>query len=90
MECVLESAWLSCASMCHDMAWLIFLDVGFVPDFATGPQSYVGATVLALSPAQVWFAPVLPRRDGIVHAGSGARAVDLKYLSSLAVAATVV
>jgi len=32
------------------MARLIFLDAGFVPDFAAGPQSHVGAAVLALSP----------------------------------------
>ena len=37
-----------------------------------------------------WVAGVLPRRDGIVHAGSGARAVAIKFLSSLAVAAAVV
>ena len=41
------------ASMHHGMARLIFLDTGFVPDFAAGPQSHVGAAVLALSPTQV-------------------------------------
>jgi len=54
-------AWSVCRSqrgylgafMCHAMTRLIFLEDGFVPDFAAGPQSHVGATVLALSPAQV-------------------------------------
>ena len=39
--------------MCHGMARLIFLDADFVPDFAAGFKSHVGAAVLALSPAQV-------------------------------------
>jgi len=76
------------------MTRLIFLDTGFVPDFATGSQSHVGVDVLALSPAQVWglsrLTRVVPRRDGIVHAGSGARAVGINFLSSLAVAEAVV
>ena len=67
--------WLD-VSMHHAMARLIHLATGFVPDFAAGPQSHAGATVLALSPAQVrepaGLARVLPRRDGIVQAGSGA------------------
>jgi len=73
--------------MCHGMAQLIFLDAGFVPDFAAGPQSHVGAAVLALSPAQVrgpsGLARVLPRRDGIVHAGSGTRAVAINFCRAL-------
>jgi len=75
--------------MCHGMARL-----GFVPNFAAGPQSHVGEAVLALSLAQVrgpsGLARVLPGRDGIVHAGSGARAVAIKFLSSLPVATAVV
>ena len=56
--------WLG-ESMCHVMARLIFLDVGFVPDFAVGLQSHGAAVVLALSTAQSGLARVLPRRDGV-------------------------
>jgi len=63
-------------SMHHAMARLIFLDAGFFPDFAAGPQSHIWAAVLALFPAQVrgpsGLARVLPRSDGIVQTGSGA------------------
>jgi len=49
---------------------------GFVPNFAVGPPPHVVAVALALSPAQVreltGLARVLPRRDGIVQAGSDA------------------
>jgi len=58
------------------MARLISLAAGLVPDFATGPHSHVVSAALALSPAQVrepaGLARFLPRRDGIVQAGSGA------------------
>ena len=54
-------------------------------DFAAGPQSYVGATVLALFPDPVrepgGLARVLPRRDGIVQAGSGVWAFAVWFLS---------
>jgi hypothetical protein len=54
-------AWSVCRNLCgwlgssmyQTMSWLIFVDVGCVPDFATGPQSPVGAAVFAPYPAQV-------------------------------------
>jgi len=75
--------WLG-VSIYHAMARLIFLSAGFVPDFAAGPLPYAGATVLALSPAQVrgpsGLARVLPRGDGIVQAGLGAWSFAVEFL----------
>ena len=80
--------------MCHGMARLIFLDTGFVPDFAAGPQLHARAAVLAPSPAQVrgpsGLARVLPQRNGIVQAWAGAWAFAIEFLSSLVVAAAFV
>jgi len=76
------------------MTWLISLVVGFVPDFDVGPHSQVVAAVLALSPAQVrepaGLARVLPRRDGIVQAGSGAWPCAVQFLSGHMVAAVLI
>jgi len=62
--------------MLQALARLISLAPEFVPNFAAGPPSHVVAAALALSPGQVrepaGLARVLPRRDGIVQAGSGA------------------
>jgi len=83
MECVSESAWL--AWCVHAMARLIFLDVVFALDFAAGPQSHGGAVVPTLSSAQVQgpsgLARVLPRRNGIVQARSGAWVFAVEFLS---------
>ena len=62
--------------MYQAMVRLISLPAGFVPNFAAGPPTHTVATALALSPIQVrepaGLARVLPRRDGIVQAGSDA------------------
>ena len=67
---------------------IIFIDAGFVPDFAAGPQSHAWEAVLAPFPAQVRglseLARVLSRRDGVVRAGAGAWAAAVNFLSSLA------
>jgi len=65
------------------LARLISLAPGFVPNFAAGPPDHVVTAALGLSPVQVrepaGLARVLPRRDGIVQAGSGA----VQFLSGL-------
>ena len=69
---------------------LISLPAGFVPNFAAGPPTHTVATALALSPIQVrepaGLARVLPRRDNIVQAGSGA----VQFLSGHMVAAVLI
>jgi len=80
--------------MYQAMVRLIFVDVCFVPDFAAGPQSHVGAVVFTPYPAQVrgpsGLARVLPRRNGIMQAGVGAWAFAVEFLSSLVGAAAFV
>jgi len=69
---------------------LISLAAGFVPNFSVGPPVHVVTVALALSPAQVrepaGLVRVLPRRDGIVQAGSGA----VQFLSGHIVAVVLV
>ena len=85
--------WLD-VSIPHVMVWLIFLAADFVSNFAAGPQSHTGAVVLALSPTQVrepaGLARVLPRRDGIVQAGSGAWAFTVWFLSGYVVTTVLI
>jgi len=74
------------------MPWLnLSFRSDFVPGFAVDPQSHNGAVVLALFPAQVrrpsGLARVLPRRDGIVQAGSGTWDFAAEFWSSHVVAA---
>jgi len=91
--CLSLHGWLG-VSMYPAMARLIFLATGLVPDFAAGPQSHNGAAVLALFPAHVWglirIAGVLPRRHGIVQAGSGAWAAAVNFLSGHVVATVLI
>jgi len=76
--------------MYQAMVRLISLPAGFVPNFAAGPPTHTVATALALSPIQVrepaGLARVLPRRDNIVQAGSGA----VQFLSGHMVAALLI
>jgi len=76
--------------MYQAMVRLISLPAGFVPNFAAGPPTHTVATALALSPIQVrepaGLARVLPRRDNIVQAGSGA----VQFLSGHMVAAVLI
>jgi len=76
------------------MAQLISLATGFVLDFDAGPHSHTVAGVLALSSVQMrepaGIARVLPRRDGIVQAGSEAWKIAVQFLIGHMVATVLI